>query len=76
LILISFSAIEPCPWPKLTLYKFIYLTLLKLLTDMKGSDPGERINRKGVCDDESGYILFKSNGSDFVNYGPRYSYTM
>ena len=65
--LISFSAIAPCPCPKLTLSRLVSLTLLKLLTEMKGSAPGESMNKKGVWGDESGYILFKSKGRDLTN---------
>jgi hypothetical protein len=44
-----------------------------LLTETNGSDPGDSINRKGVCGDESGKILARSNGNDLVNYDPKYS---
>jgi hypothetical protein len=46
------------------------------LTETKGSDPGDKMKRKGVCGDESGKILARSKGKDFVNYVPKYSYTM
>lgn len=65
----------PWPWPKLILQSLISLTLLKWLTAMNGSDPGDRMNKKGVWGEESGYILLRSKGNDLVNSHPRYSST-
>jgi hypothetical protein len=64
--LIILSAIGPCPWPKLMLYKLIFFTLLKFDIDTKGSDPAERIYSNGILELESGKILLRSKGRDLT----------
>lgn len=49
------------------LSKPIYDDFEKLVIEIKGSDPGERMKRIGVEYDESGYILLTSKGKDLAN---------
>lgn len=45
----------------------IYYDLEKLVMEMKGSEPADKMKRMGVEEVESGYILVRSKGSAFAN---------
>jgi hypothetical protein len=73
--LIILSAIGPCPWPKLMLYKFIFFILLKFDIETKGSVPADKMYKSGILELESGKILFKSKGRDLTKSSPKVFFT-
>ena len=63
----SLYAMGPCPCPKLMESYGMASLFAKLVIEMKGSEPGERMNRMGVWGVESGYILWRSKGKARTN---------
>lgn len=67
---INLYANGPWPWPKLMLSREIVSDLAKFEIAINGSDPGDKINKIGVVEFESGNIFCKSKGRGWINYSP------